>query len=188
MRPPIDPVHAGGNRLRACRLALCAGLLSAAASFVLAPAQLGGSALAATRVSSSHAVVKAQFVKAHVAKTFMLDESGSLRLISKHGFKLHERGTATGTVHGTIYVNLKIVSSSRVTAEINIYPRNGSIIGYGSASYRRQRTSATFSGSLSIVRGSGAYSHARGTGLSFSGTIQRSNEAIAVHVGGRVSD
>jgi hypothetical protein len=85
-------------------------------------------------------------------------------------------------------VHLKIVSSKRVTAEINIYPRNGSISGFGTASYRRQRTSAAFSGTMAIERGTGGYSHARGTGLSFSGTIQRSNEAITVHVSGRVSD
>jgi hypothetical protein len=125
---------------------------------------------------------------ARAAGSFVLNESASLRLTSKHGFTLNEQGIATGTARGPIYVHLKIVSSSRVTAELNIYPHGGSITGYGSAAYRRRRTDAVFSGALSIARGSGRYSHARGRGLSFSGTIQRSNDAITVHVNGRIAN
>jgi hypothetical protein len=122
------------------------------------------------------------------ARVLSLDENGSLHLTSKHGFTLNEQGLASGTVRGTIYVHLTIVSSRRVTAELNIYPSGGSITAQGSASYRKERTNARFAGSMSIERGSGSYAHARGSGLSFSGTIQRSNDAITVHVAGRVVD
>jgi len=122
------------------------------------------------------------------AKTFSLNENGALHLTSKQGFTLNEEGPASGTVSGTIYVHLKIVSSSRVTAEISIYPHGGSITCSGSAAYKRAGSSANFSGRLSIDRGTGSYADARGSGLSFSGTIQRSNDAIAVHVGGTASD
>lgn len=126
--------------------------------------------------------------KARAAGTFELNESANLRLTSKHGFTLNEQGQASGTVKGKIYVHLTIVSSSRVTAEMNIYPSNGSITAKGSAAYHRGHSSASFSGSLSVVRGTGAYSHAHGSGLSQSGTIQRSNDAVSVHVSGRASD
>jgi hypothetical protein len=122
------------------------------------------------------------------ARTFSLNENGDLHLTSKHGFTLNEEGPASGTVGGTIYVHLKIISSTRVNAEISIYPNGGSITSEGSASYHRQGSSASFAGSLSIERGTGSYSNARGSGLSFSGTIQRSNDAITVHVGGTASD
>jgi hypothetical protein len=115
-----------------------------------------------------------------------LNEYGQLRLTSKHGFTLNERGSATGTIRGTIYVHLTIVSTSRVSAEVNIYPNGGSVTGYATAGYRRGSQSASFSGSMSIVRGTGSYAHAHGSNLSFSGTIQRSNNAIAVHISGRV--
>jgi len=85
-------------------------------------------------------------------------------------------------------VRLRIVSTSRVTAEVNISPHGGSIAGDATASYHRGGATASFSGSLSIDRGTGSYSDARGSGLSFSGTIQRSNDAIAVRVSGRVSE
>jgi hypothetical protein len=125
---------------------------------------------------------------ARSAKAINLNESGSLHLTSKKGFTLNEQGPASGTVKGTIYVHLRIVSSSRVSAELSIYPSGGSITAHGSASYRKGRTSARFSGSMSIERGTGSYAHAHGSGLSFSGTIERSNDAVTVHVAGRALD
>ncbi len=124
---------------------------------------------------------------AHVARSFSLNESGRLLKTSKHNFTLNERGSASGTITGAIYVHLTVVSTSRVSAEVNIYPRGGSITGYGTASYHRGSQVAAFSGSASISRGTGSYTHAHGSGLSFSGTIARSNDAITVHLSGTVS-
>ncbi|HEY3970879.1 MAG TPA: hypothetical protein VGL79_05720 [Solirubrobacteraceae bacterium] len=109
-------------------------------------------------------------------------------MTSKQGFTLNEVGPASGTVSGTLYVHLKIVSSTRVTAEISLYPHGGSITCSGSAAYKREGSTANFAGALSIARGTGSYAKAHGSGLSFSGTIQRSNDAIAVHVSGTASD
>jgi len=125
---------------------------------------------------------------ARVARTISLNETGHLHLTSKHNFTLNERGSASGTVTGAIYVHLTAVSTSRVTAEVNIYPRGGSLSGNGTASYRRAGATASFSGSLSIGHGTGRYGHVHGSGLRFSGTIQESNhDAITVHVSGKVS-
>jgi hypothetical protein len=133
-------------------------------------------------------VSRAAAPAARAAKTISLSESGELHLTSKHGFTLYEQGPASGTVAGTIYVRLQIVSTSRVTAEVSISPHGGSIAGEATASYHRGNATASFSGSLSISRGAGSYADARGSGLSFSGTIQRSNDAIAVRVSGKVSE
>jgi hypothetical protein len=125
---------------------------------------------------------------ARAATTISLNESGQLRLVSKQGFTLNERGTASGTIRGPISVRLTIVSTDRVSAEVTISPTGGSISGQGTASYHKGEASAGFSGTLSISHGSGSYTHAQGWGLSFSGTIARSNEAISVHLSGRLSD
>lgn len=122
------------------------------------------------------------------AKALSLNETGDLHLTSKHGFTLNEQGRASGTVGGMIYVHLSIVSSRRVTAELSIYPSGGSITAHGNASYHKEHTQARFAGSMSIERGTGSYAHAQGSGLSFSGTIERSNDAITVHVAGRAVD
>lgn len=126
---------------------------------------------------------------AHASRTISLSETGRLHLTSKHNFTLNEQGSASGTVAGTIYVHLTAVSTSRVTAEVNIYHGGSSISGYGTAGYHRASTTASFSGSMSINRGTGSYARVHGSGLSFSGTIAESNhDAITVHVSGRVSD
>jgi hypothetical protein len=125
---------------------------------------------------------------AHTAKTIELRESASLQATSKHGFTLNERGSVSGTVNGTIYVHLTVASTSRVVAEVNMYAGGGSITGQATASYRRGSTTGTFTGAISIVRGSGRYARARGSGLSFSGTIRRSDDAVTVRMSGSISD
>jgi hypothetical protein len=151
-------------------------LFSVAASVSLATSWAFGTlALSASQAGAA---------EANGARVLSLNENGSLHLTSKQGFTLNEQGLASGTVRGRIYVHLSIVSSSRVTAEMNIYPSGGSITAYGRASYHKEQTNARFSGSMSIERGTGSYAHARGSGLSFSGTIQRSNDAVTVHVAG----
>jgi hypothetical protein len=135
------------------------------------------------------ASVAASSSRATATRSLSLAETGHLHETSKHNFTLNEEGSATGTATGRIYVHLTTVSSTRVTAEVNIYPQGGSISTRGSGSFRRSGTTASFSGSMSIVGGTGSYAHIRGSNLSFSGTIQESaNDPITVHVNGRVSD
>jgi hypothetical protein len=155
-------------------------LLATAATALLA---MSGACVAmAPDVSQAHPIL------ATGARVLNLNENGDLHLTSKHGFTLNEQGAASGTVTGTIYVHLTIVSSKKVTAELNIYPHGGSITAQGNASYHKESTQARFSGSMSIERGTGSYAHAHGSGLSFSGTIQRSNDAVTVHVAGKAVD
>ncbi|HXN37953.1 MAG TPA: hypothetical protein VN892_07935 [Solirubrobacteraceae bacterium] len=113
-----------------------------------------------------------------------LSDTGRLHLTSHHSFTLNEAGSASGTLSGTIYIHLNVVSTNRVTAEVNLYPRGGSVTGYASASYRSSGGVATFTGTMSVTRGTGRYEHAHGSGLSFTGTIERVNDAITVHVSG----
>jgi hypothetical protein len=124
---------------------------------------------------------------ARAAKTLALSETASLRLTSHHNFTLNERGSASGTIKGTIYIHLTLASTNRVSAEVNIYPSGGSLSGSASASYRVAGPTASFSGSMTVTHGSGRYAHAHGSGLSFSGTIRRSDDAITVRLGGQIS-
>ena len=144
--------------------------------------------LAATATDAPLGADGATSPPARAARTVSVNEVGQLHLISKHGYTLNERGTASGTIKGTISVQLKIASTSRVTAEVTIYPAGSSIAGHGTASYHKGTTTASFAGSLTVEHGSGSYAHAQGSGLSFSGTIAESNDAITVHVSGRFTD
>jgi hypothetical protein len=121
------------------------------------------------------------------ARTITLNDSASLHKTSSHGFYLNETGRATGTVGGTLYLHLHIVSTNHVTAEVLIYPSGSSIAGSASGSYHVNGGTASFSGTMSVTHGTGSYNHASGSGLSFSGTIQRQTDAVTVHVNGRMS-
>ncbi len=132
--------------------------------------------------------VRAAGLPARATGSSYVNETGHLRLVGKHGFTLDERGTMTGSFSGAIQVRLTAVSTSRVTAEVTIRPAGGSISGYASAAYRTAPTSAGFSGTITLRTGTGRYAHARGSNLSFSGTIRRSNDAVTVHMRGLVSD
>lgn len=176
-RPARSHASAFGVMLTAMLLALGA---------LLVQAPVGSSHQ--VKLESADGVKRVSDTLARGARTISLNESGNLQLTSRRGFTLNERGAASGTVKGTIYVHLRIVSTTRVTAEINIYPNGGSITGYGTASYHREGATGSFSGSLSIDRGTGSYNDAHGSGLSFTGTIRRSNYAITVHVSGRVNE
>ena len=159
----------GIRRIAHCRVGALAALLGA-----------GACALALGAGGASGAT-------AHAARTVSLNESGSLHRTSHHGFHLNEQGTASGTIRGAIYIHLDVTSTNRVTAEVNIYPSNGSLTGYSTADYRSRGGQATFSGTLSISRGTGTYAHAHASSLRFSGTIQRSNDATTVRLTGPLS-
>lgn len=141
---------------------------------------LGAGTAGAKGVVQGRAVAK-------LARTVSLSEIGRLRLTSKKGFTLNERGSASGTITGPIYIHLHLVSNTKVTAEVNIYPREGSLTGSGSASYHVVGGYAAFTGTLSITRGSGKYARARASGLRFTGTIQRRDDSVSVHLSGPLS-
>ena len=124
---------------------------------------------------------------ARSARTVTLNDTAHLHKTAHHGLNLYESGTATGSIKGSIALHLDVVSTNRVTAQLTVYTRGGSIKATASGTYRNNGSTASFSGTMSINGGSGSYSHAHGSGLSFSGTIQRSNDATTVRVSGHFS-
>jgi hypothetical protein len=128
---------------------------------------------------------------ARAARTVALQEQGSLHLTGKGrptiNQILNEAGRASGTITGSLYIHLHLVSASKVTAEVNIYPTGGSLSGSGSASYHVVGGYAVFSGTLSITRGTGKYAHARASNLRFTGKIQRRDDSVTVQLSGPLS-
>lgn len=124
---------------------------------------------------------------AGAAGTVTLNDSGHLRETSHKGFNLYESGKANGTIGGTVSLHLDVVSTNRVTAELTVYANGGSMSGKASGNYRNNGATASFSGTLTITHGTGKYSHAHGSGISFSGTIERLHGSVTVHVNGHLS-
>jgi hypothetical protein len=164
-----------GGRSRA-RVAVVGGIMPVA-GLLMSVAGIGSTS-AAGRTAAPPAVA---------ARTITVKETGHLHRTSSSGFKLNEQGSVSGTIKGAIYIHLNVVKPGLVTAEVNIYPSGGSLTGSGSSSYRVNGGTASFSGKLSINRGTGSYAHAHGSGLSFSGTIQRLSGSVTVHLSGSFS-
>ena len=116
-----------------------------------------------------------------------MNDSASLHLENKHGLVLKEGGTAKGSLSGPLYLQLDVTSTRSVTAQVQVYPKGGSVSGDAKASYHVAGSTATFSGTMTVTKGSGTYSKAKASALSFSGTIQRSDDAVTVHVSGNMS-
>lgn len=158
---------------------LILGALSLGVSMVFSPVAYGARLLRGQRYSPPSGTM---------ARTVRLDEIAHLRLTSRHDFTLNERGSASGTIAGTIYVQLTAVSSKRVTVTVEIRPAGGSVSGSGAGTYRRLGSTAAFSGSMSLGHGTGRYARVRGSGLHFGGAIEESHgDAITVHLTGKVS-
>lgn len=125
---------------------------------------------------------------AKTARTLNLNDSASLKLNNHKGVELKESGTAHGNLPGSIFIQLRLASARSVTAKIQVYPSGGSVSASASATYRVvTSSSASFSGRLNITGGSGRYSKAKGSGLSFTGTVHRPSDSVSVHVSGKMS-
>lgn len=110
----------------------------------------------------------------------------SCKVGKQKGFFLAEKGGASGTIKGALYLKLCVTSTKHVVAKVGVYPHGGSITGYGSANYGVHGGYAHFSGSMSINKGSGKFKGAHGSNLKFSGSIKRSNDAVSVSLSGRL--
>ncbi|MGH2881065.1 MAG: hypothetical protein ACRDK4_15830 [Solirubrobacteraceae bacterium] len=125
---------------------------------------------------------------AKAAGSLNLSDSASLKLHDHKGVELKEEGTAHGNLPGKIYIQLRLASARSVTAKIQVYPSGGSVAASASATYRVvTSSSASFAGTLNITGGSGRYSKAKGSHLSFTGTVHRPSDSVSVHVSGKMS-
>lgn len=124
--------------------------------------------------------------RAHAARALHLKESASLHLVHKSGPILSERGTATGTLPGSVTATFNTGRPPKVTGTVTFHPRGGTltvtIVGFPQS----LGTVARVSGSLAVRHGTGRYARAVGGG-SFSGTVNRRSWAISVHARANLS-
>jgi hypothetical protein len=124
--------------------------------------------------------------RAHAARTVNIDETARLHLVSRSGSTLNERGTASGTLPGTVSARFK-VTVVVVTGSVTIYPRGGGSLTIKVLGVPQSAgTVAKFSGTLTVTGGSGRYAHARGSGT-FTSTVNRRTWAGTVHTNAKLT-
>lgn len=123
---------------------------------------------------------------AQAARTLNVVETANLRLVRKSGSVIYERGTATGTLPGSVTAQFE-VSGTKVTGSVTFYPNSGGSLTLNVVGYARSASvNARFSGSIAVRSGTGRYARAVGSGT-FEGTVNRRTWAATVQARARLT-
>ncbi len=123
---------------------------------------------------------------ASTARAIAFSETGHLHAVSRGGSAVTEEGKAKGTFSCSITVHLVIESAERVRATFMVRPREGAVSGGGVARLNAEGGVGYFGGTLAITKGTGAFAHASGRNIGFSGSFNRETLSAVVHVHGTV--
>jgi hypothetical protein len=150
------------------RTLLCVSLVGSIAS-------LG----AISGVASSGADVSRQAHGSSVAtaaRVVALHLTTNLHLVGRPGHVAYAKGTVSGTFSGTTSVRYTAIGSTGGEATFTMYPSSGgSMTGRSVTHGHAVGPTAYFTGTATITGGTGRWAHAHGTGLSFSGSLDRQN-------------
>jgi len=119
--------------------------------------------------------------RAHTAKALRATDVAHLRYLSASGSLLHERGSATGTLPGSMRADVRIEAT--FSGNFTIYARGGSIRGRGVAIPHGAGVYESFAGSLTVTGGSGRFARAHGKAKLY-GTFNRNSYAMLVQTVG----
>jgi hypothetical protein len=160
-------------------------LISAAcgAALVALLAILAPGALAGTSASGAGSA-KAGGPRARAARTLNITDTAKMHYTSGSGSLLHETGSASGTLPGSMKADCSI--GATLTANFTIYTSGGTITGRGTGTPHGSGTYESFAGTLVATGGTGRYAHSHGHG-GFYGTFDRKNYDLTVQTTGKLS-
>jgi hypothetical protein len=108
-------------------------------------------------------------------------DTAKLHYVGAVGEEVYERGSASGTLPGSIHVHMTFAST--FSGSFAIYTRGGRIDGHGTARPHGAGVYESFAGTLAVSGGTGRYRHARGTARLY-GTFDRENYALTIQTAG----
>jgi hypothetical protein len=110
---------------------------------------------------------------------------GKVRALA--GNILKERGTATGTLAGSVKARFDISNAAKTTGSVTFFPNGGGSLTVNVLGYPQSvGTVARFSGNLAVRKGTGRFSDATGSGT-FTGTVNRRTWHITVNASSRLT-
>ena len=146
---------------------------------ILAPTALAGASASARGAGAKRPLT------AQAAATLKITDTADMHYTSGSGSLLHETGTSSGTLPGSMKANLAI--GATLTANFTIYTSGGTITGRGMGKPHGSGTYESFAGTLVATGGTGRYAHAHGHG-GFYGTFDRKNYDLTVQTTGKLSN
>ena len=118
-------------------------------------------------------------------ETSALAEHVQLQLVKKTGTHFRHRGTATGTVRGTVSSVITLDSLS-VVGTVTVATRRGRLRLRVSGTARSGGLRSRFDGTARVTGGTGRYARARGRGT-FRGVVNRRTWAATIDASGTLT-
>jgi hypothetical protein len=126
--------------------------------------------------------------QALAARVISLNLKTTMHLVGLPGHVTYSKGTVTGSLPGTASARFVALSSNRGESTFAIYPSSGgSLVGRSATHGYVAGPTVYFSGTATITGGTGRWAHAHGTGLTFSGALNRQNYHSTLVTHGNVS-
>jgi hypothetical protein len=131
--------------------------------------------------------VGARATTGHAASSMTVREHIALKLVKRTGSsKFEHAGHATGTVAGSVRSHITLTHSVVLRGVVTITTSRGELRLTVDGRARSIELRSKFSGSASIVGGTGRYVHAKGSGT-FNGVVNRSTWAARMDASGTLS-
>jgi hypothetical protein len=124
------------------------------------------------------------WVVARSARSERLSVDADLHYVNARGSYLVEEGRASGPLAGVVKATIRITAG--ISGSFTFYPRGGSIIGRGSGKLHESGVYASFGGTVTVLGGTGRYSHAHGGG-GFYGVYNRKTLGVEIQTTGMLS-
>lgn len=138
-------------------------------------------ALAVALPSSPSAKPRAM---AGTARSARLTITAYLHYVDARGSYLIEEGPASGPLAGLVKAQIRVTAD--ISGSFTFYPRGGSISGSGVGTLHESGIYASFGGTVTVLGGTGRYSHARGGG-GFYGVYNRKTLGVTIQTNGSLS-
>lgn len=107
-----------------------------------------------------------------------------LHYVDARGSYLLEEGPASGPLAGLVKARIRVTAD--IAGSFMFYPRGGSISGRGVGRLHESGTYASFGGTVTVIGGTGRYSHAHGGGELF-GVYDRKTLGVTIQTTGSLS-
>lgn len=123
-------------------------------------------------------------VMAQTARSERLMVTAHLHYVDARGSYLVEEGSASGPLAGLVRAQIRVTAD--ISGSFTFYPRGGSIRGRGVGRLHESGIYASFGGNVTVLGGTGRYSHARGGGGLY-GVYDRKTLGVTIQTTGSLS-
>ncbi len=137
-------------------------------------------------LTGASVILLANPTSAGAAREISLREHVRLHITKRQGADLEARGTANGTLTGALALHIVVGSAERMSASFTGSSRAGTLRGNGQSNYVVSGNVLSYTGTVRIFGGTGAFGHASGVGVHIEGKMNRQQGTISMTIEGKM--